>query len=164
MSKQYTQTFIPRWEDLDANGHLANLKYASFMIETRMGFLADNGFGYQAFRKHKLGPVILSESYHYAKEIMPSEKVTCELELLGHTPDGMFVRFVQYLYKENGNLAACGEILIAWMDLLERKLTTPPADLAKLIDELVKAENFKLFELKDTRASHIPYKKIFNKV
>ena len=50
-----------------------------------------------------------------------------------------------------GVLAAEIKVYGAWIDLIKRKLTSPPAEFVKIFDELPKTENFKEIPLKSEK-------------
>ena len=43
--QRFTRSFIVRWADCDANGHLRNTCYSEYAIEVRMAFLAQHAWG-----------------------------------------------------------------------------------------------------------------------
>ena len=147
----YTKQFEIRWSDIDANRHLANSAYINFMSHTRMDFLVNHGFTMQELAKHKIGPVVFYEHVYYFKEAFHGQPITVSLEVSGVSKDGMFFMFEHNFYNTKGeNLAHC-EMLGAWMDLKERKLTALPDELLKLEEQFPKSENFKYLTKEDTR-------------
>lgn len=151
-----------RWSDVDANRHVANTAYAKMMIDMRMHFLTEINWGHQRMMKENLGPVILSESFYYIKEVMPDEMVTVDLELLGYGENYKFTQFCHGIYNEEGELAVYGTLIFAWLDMVERKLIEPPIELKKLIMEMPKSDRFSEIEKDKLRNLDIvPYGKSF---
>jgi acyl-CoA thioester hydrolase len=147
----YTKEFEIRWSDIDANRHLANTAYINFMSHTRMGFLMENGFGQQEMAKHNLGPVVFYEHIYYFKEVFAGMPVKVSLQLQGLSEDGMYFEFVHKFYDHKGrNFASC-EMMGAWIDLKERKLTALPEELFGKLNGLQHTENFKVLTKEDTR-------------
>ncbi len=51
----YIKQFEVRWNDIDANRHLANSAYINFMSHTRLSFMLENGFGQEQMVEHEIG-------------------------------------------------------------------------------------------------------------
>lgn len=147
----YTKQFEVRWSDLDANRHLANSAYQNFMSHTRMAFLIENGFGHKEMGMYNVGPVIFYEHIYYFKEVFAGKPITVSVEVVGMSEDGSFFEFEHNFYDYKGrNLARC-EMLGAWMNLKERKITPLPDPLQDLTESFPKSEKFKVLTKKDTR-------------
>lgn len=150
----YIQTFELRWEDLDANRHLANTSYLSLMTETRMRFLKSHGFTQELFEQHQLGPAVFSEHIHYFREVKGGTKVYVDLELKGLSDDAVFFQFHQHLYNEQGKICAHLEVTAGWFSLATRKLTTPPDALREAVAAIPKTSDFKVLTKADTRKAN----------
>ena len=147
----YQKKFEIRWSDIDANRHLANTAYVNFMSHTRMGFLMENGFGQQEMAKHNLGPVVFYEHIYYFKEVFAGKPVTVTLKLKGISEDGMYFEFEHDFYDHKGrNFASC-EMMGAWIDLKERKLTKLPQEMYENINNLAHTDDFRILTKEDTR-------------
>ncbi len=147
----YTKKFDIRWSDLDANRHLANSAYQNFMSHTRMAFLIANGFGQKEMAQFEVGPVIFYEHIYYFKEVFQGKPITVSVEVTGMSEDGCFFEFKHNFYDYKGRHLAQCEMLGAWMNLRERKITALPEALAELIKEFPKAKDFKVLTKEDTR-------------
>lgn len=147
----YTKQFEIRWSDIDANRHLANSAYLNFMSHTRMAFLMEHGFTLVKMEEYSVGPVIFHEHIHYFKEAFQGHPITVSLEVSGLSEDSAFFQFEHNFYNHKGeNLAYC-EILGAWMDLKERKISQMPEVLKNIITSFPKSESFKIITKQDTR-------------
>lgn len=147
----YTKQFEIRWSDIDANRHLANSAYINFMSHTRMAFLMENGFGHQEMAKYNIGPVVFYEHMYYFKEVFAGKPVTVSLQLKGIAEDGMYFEFLHNFYDHKGrNFASC-EMMGAWIDLKERKLTALPEELIANLAKLEHTGDFKILTKEDTR-------------
>lgn len=147
----YTKEFEIRWSDIDANRHLANSAYINFMSHTRMAFLMENGFGQQEMAKHNIGPVVFYEHMYYFKEVFAGRPVTVSLQLKALSEDGMYFEFLHNFYDYKGrNFASC-EMMGAWIDLKERRLTGLPNELYKNLSSLSRTNDFKTISKEDTR-------------
>lgn len=147
----YIKDFEIRWSDIDANRHLANTAYVNFMSHTRMAFLMENGFGQEDLARENIGPVVFYEHIYYFKEVFAGKPIKVSLQLKGLAEDGMYFEFLHNFYDENGrNFASC-EMMGAWIDLKERKLTKLPDALLKNLDSLEHTSDFKMLTKEDTR-------------
>jgi len=147
----YTKEFEVRWSDLDANRHMANSAYQNFMSHTRMAFLIENGFGQREMAKFQTGPVIFYEHVYYFREIMQGLPITVGVELTGLSEDGSLFEFKHEFYDHKGRNLARGEMMGAWMNLKERKITPLHEDLIKKIDDFPRAGDFRILTKMDTR-------------
>jgi len=156
----YLKKFSIRWSDLDANRHLANTSYANFLIETRLAHLRENGILQENFADYGIGPVIFSEEFYYVKEILPNEEITVSLELLGNSNDFKFIKFEHCIFNSDNKLSFYNETFFGWINLLERKLVTPPDSLRKVIAALPKSINYEpLPEKMNLKNPKIPFGK-----
>lgn len=147
----YTKEFEIRWNDLDANRHLANKAYIEFAAHTRMSYLIEKGFDQRLLGKLNIGPVVFYEHIYYFKEVFSGKPVTVSLELKGMSEDGMFFEFHHNYYDYKGRNVAHCEIMGAWIDLGSRKLIGLPEEAAHLFEEVDRAEDFRVLTKEDTR-------------
>jgi len=147
----FLKEFEIRWNDLDANRHLANVSYLSYASETRMAYLNHIGLTHKDLHKQAIGPIVFNEALFYFKEVLPDETIRVSFELDGSSEDGIFFSFVHNFYNEKGqNVARC-EMMGAWMNLLTRKLTPLPQDFLNRFEETHKTTTFKILTAADTR-------------
>lgn len=147
----YLKEFEVRWNDLDANRHLANSSYINFMSHTRLSFMMENGFGQHNMVKHNIGPVVFYEHMFYFKEIFPGKPVRVSLQLKGISEGGMYFEFQHNFYNAEGvNMARCN-MMGGWIDLQTRKLRDLPESLFSALNQLNKTEDFKILTKEDTR-------------
>lgn len=147
----YIKEFEIRWNDLDANRHLANKAYIEFAAHTRMSFLVENGFNQHLLTKFNIGPIVFYEHIYYFREVFSGKPVKVSLEFMGMSEDGMFFEFHHNYYDHKGrNLARC-EIMGGWLDLQTRKLLVMPEEIMTLFNKITKGPNFKVLTKEDTR-------------
>ncbi len=147
----YLKEFDIRWNDLDANRHLANKTYIEYAAHTRMGFLNKHGFDQRMMAKHNIGPVVFYEHIYFFKEVFSGKPVKVSLELTGLSEDGMFFEFTQNFYDHKGRNFAHYEMMGAWIDLKERKLIPLPREVYALLDEVDRPDSFRVLTKEDTR-------------
>ncbi|MBL0684487.1 acyl-CoA thioesterase [Aquimarina mytili] len=147
----YIKDFEIRWNDIDANRHLANKAYIELAAHTRMSFLTEHGFDNSILGKFNIGPVVFYEHIYYFKEVFLGRPIKVSLELSGLSEDGMFFQFRHNFYDYKGcNFAHC-EMMGAWIDLKTRKLIPLPSEIMKDLDKVSRPEDFKVLTKEDTR-------------
>lgn len=147
----YLKEFEIRWNDIDANRHLANKAYIEYAAHTRMTFLSELGFDQRSLGKFNVGPIVFYEHIYYFKEVFYGRPVRVSLDLEGMSEDGKFFEFAHNFYDYKGrNFARC-EMMGAWMDLGTRKLIPLPEEMLQLMDKVERSDNFKTLTKEDTR-------------
>ena len=147
----FFKEFEIRWSDLDANRHLANSAYINFMSHTRMAYLGQLGFNQKSMAQHNIGPVVFYEHMYYFKEVFAGKPIKVSLGFNGMSEDGMFFEFEHDFFDSKGrNFARC-QMMGAWIDLKERKLTGLPKQFLDAFDRMDKAEDYKILTKADTR-------------
>ena len=147
----YTKDFEVRWNDIDANRHLANSAYINYMSHTRLSYMLENGFGQEKMVAYNIGPVVFYEHMYYFKEVFPGKPIKVSLELKGLSENGMYFSFLHNFYDQKGkNIARC-EMMGGWIDLKTRKLRDLPSELYDNLNGLSKTDDFKVLTKEDTR-------------
>jgi len=147
----YLKDFEIRWNDIDANRHLANKAYIELAAHTRMSYLTEQGFDRTTLGKLNIGPVVFYEHIYYFKEVFYGKPIKVSLEVSGLSEDGKFFEFRHNFYNHKGkNFAQC-EMMGAWIDLGSRKLIPLPNELSSFIEKMEKSEGFKTLTKEDTR-------------
>ena len=146
----YLKEFEIRWNDLDANRHLANTSYVNYMSHTRMSALMDHGIDHLTLARYDIGPVVFHEHIYYFREAIQG-KVTVSFELAGASEDGMFFQFLHKFYNDKGdNIAAC-DMKGGWIDLKTRKLIPMPEEILSKMDKMPKTTDFGILHKSDMR-------------
>jgi acyl-CoA thioester hydrolase len=142
----FKKHFEIRWGDLDANRHVANSSYVDFLSDTRMSFFRENGITQQFLGDKGIGPVIFTEELYYIKEIHHGESITITIELLANTKDYKYIKYAHCIFNHEQKLSVYSETFYGWMDLQERKLISPPEQIAEIHTHLSKADRYELLE------------------
>ena len=147
----YLKDFEVRWNDIDANRHLANSAYINYMSHTRLSFMLENGFGQAKMAEFAIGPVVFYEHMFYFKEVFPGHPIRVSLQLKGISEDGMYFSFQHNFYNHKGkNIARC-EMMGGWIDLNTRKLRPLPKELFDNLNKLDRTEDFYTITKEHTR-------------
>ncbi|WP_394974575.1 acyl-CoA thioesterase [uncultured Croceitalea sp.] len=147
----FLKEFEIRWSDIDANRHLANSAYINYTAHTRMSYLEQLGFNQKTMAKYRIGPVVFYEHMYYFKEVFIGKPIQVSSELKGMSQDGMFFEFHHDFYDTEGKNFAHSEMMGAWIDLKERRLTSLPEEFMKAVSKIERAEGFKFLTKEDTR-------------
>ena len=138
----FEQHFEVGWRDVDPNGHVANMAYLEYAVDTRVAFFDSCGFPPQNFLKYGFGPVIKSDFVEYFREVLMLEKLIVTMENGGFAEDGSRFRVVNNIYKADRELAARVVSIGGWLNLKERKLVEPPDIIKNAWQQLIRTEDF----------------------
>jgi len=142
MEGVFSRNFQVGWRDVDPNGHVANMAYLGYAVDTRVGYFASRGFPPTEFNKQAVGPVIKSDFAEYFREVLMLENIRVTNENGGHSEDGSRFRVVNNIYKADGVLACRIVSIGGWLSLRTRKLIEPPDVLKSAWLELPRTEDF----------------------
>jgi len=143
---RFTRSFVIRWADCDANGHLRNTCYSEYAIEVRMAYLTAGGFGFQEMKAANVGPVLLREEVDYLRECHMGEELTVDFTTLGLSADGGRFRMAHDVYKASGKKAARLIVSGGWMDLTARRLAPPPEKLKAILEAVPRGDGFEVLK------------------
>ena len=138
----FEKHFEVGWRDVDPNGHVANMAYLEYAVDTRVAFFDSCGFPPQNFQKHGFGPVIKSDFVEYFREVLMLEKLIATMENGGFAEDGSRFRVVNNVYKADRELAARVVSIGGWLSLKERKLVEPPDIIKNAWQQLTRTVDF----------------------
>ena len=140
-------TFPTRWSDFDPNNHMRHTAYNDYAAESRVRLFNAYGLSLTAFNKLNIGPVLFKEETIFLKEISLSDDIVVEVFLKGVSEKGERFKLHHKIFRGDGKLAAEINIYAAWLDLLKRKLITPPDIVIKAINKLTKTDDFEIIPI-----------------
>lgn len=140
----YVKPVEVRWSDLDPNFHMRHSVYYDYCAFIRLSFLQEHGLTTSNMAKYHVGPVIFREECVFKKEILFGDTVSIDMQLLKSREDQSRWSIQHRIIKNSNEIAAIVTVDGAWMDVLQRKLTTPPDTIKHVFDNMPKAENFEL--------------------
>ena len=130
------------WSQVDANMHLRHSAYADFAAQARIALLDILGLEFKVFQKLRIGPILFREELQYKREVGMNDKIKITTMLTKSKPDGSRWSIKHELFRNDGTLAAIINVDGAWMDVMQRKLTKLPEDLALEFMKLPKSEDY----------------------
>ena len=142
MEEIFERRFRVGWRDVDPNGHVANMAYLEYSVDTRIAFFESQGFSPNSFLKHGFGPVIKSDFTEYFREAVMLDELRVTIENGGNSDDYSRFRVINTIYNANGELAARVTSIGGWLDLKQRKLIEPPEEIKKAWQSLHRTEDF----------------------
>jgi len=148
MAGFFEKQFQVGWRDVDPNGHVANMVYLEYAVDTRIALFATQGFAPASSFRNGLGPVIKSDFVEYFREVLMLDRLRVTMENGGHSEDVSRFRVINNIYKTSGELTARVTSIGGWLGLKERKLVLPPDELKRAWLTLERTEDFE--ELKSS--------------
>jgi acyl-CoA thioester hydrolase len=130
------------WRDVDPNGHVANMVYLEYAVDTRIAFFASQGFPPRNFLKHGFGPVVKTDLIEYFREIAMLDDIRVTMENGGHSDDFSRFRVINSIYRSGGELSAQVTTVGGWLGLKERKLIEPPDEIKDAWRMLTRTDDF----------------------
>lgn len=137
-----TRIFLAGWGDMDFNSHMRNTAYLDKSADMRMLFFAEQGFSADTFAQRRFGPVVRKDEIDYYREFGLLEEIHANLSLAGLSEDGSRFRLRNEFHRADGQLAARVTSLGGWLDLNERRLIAPPAELLAALRTLPRSEDY----------------------
>ncbi len=148
---KFEVNFKTKWSDFDPNRHMRHTAYNDYAAEVRVRFFQEHGLSINTFAKLNIGPMLFKEETSFLKEIHIGENISVNLELEGVSKGIERWRFSHHILNEKGELSAEIKVYGAWIDLIKRKLTTPPPKFVSIFKDLPKTSNFKEILLKSKK-------------
>jgi acyl-CoA thioester hydrolase len=143
--------FKTKWSDFDPNRHMRHTAYNDYAAEVRVRFFQEHGLSINEFSKLNIGPILFKEETSFFKEIHIGENITVKMELEGVSKGIERWRFNHQIFNQSGKLSAEIKVYGAWIDLIKRKLTSPPPKFVSIFKDLPKTNNFKEIPLKSEK-------------
>jgi acyl-CoA thioester hydrolase len=144
--ENFQRTIQIRWADIDANFHLRHSVYYDWGAFCRMEFLTEQGLGMKEMQRLKIGPILFREEAVFRKEIHYGDVVTINLRLLRSKKDFSRWSFQHQIFKNGDTLCAVITVDGAWMDVVQRKLASPPEEVHHAFKKIPLAEKFEWVE------------------
>ena len=139
----FTRSFVVRWSDVDANGHMRNTAYSELSSDTRIALFAAGGFAWERFEAMRLGPILLRESISYRQEAGLGEAIQVDVRVAGLSPEGGRWRLRHRLANGRGEQMARVTVLGGFLDFATRRLDVPPPELARVLASLERTGAFR---------------------
>ncbi len=120
----YPLTILER--HLDTFGHVNNATYLEILEEARWAIIAPRGYDIPAIREKQLGPVILTFTMSFLKELTLRQSIRVETQMLSY--NRKIGEMQQNIYNEANELCFESTLKLGLMDMKLRKLIPPTAE------------------------------------
>ena len=138
----FQRSITLRWADLDPNYHVRHSVYYDWGATLRLEFMAEYGLTYGAMQAMHFGPILFREEAIFKREVRPGDVMTMNVLVTKFRRDYSRFSFRHELTRADGVLCAVINVDGAWIDTQLRKLTVPPAVVARMVEEGPKAVDF----------------------
>ena len=142
MYPSFKRPVVLRWADLDPNGHVRHSVYYDFGAAIRVDFLNAAGITLKFMETHHFGPVLFREEAVFRRELRYGDTLWINLLVTKARHDGSRFSFRHEIARDDGTLCAVINVDGAWIDTQHRKLATPPAIAAKMLENGPKTDDF----------------------
>jgi acyl-CoA thioester hydrolase len=88
------------------------------------------------------GPILFREESVFRKEIKYGDAVNINIQLLKSRRDYSRWTIQHEIKKDNTILSAVLTVDGAWINMIERRLFTPPEEVAQVFEKMPKSEEF----------------------
>jgi acyl-CoA thioester hydrolase len=131
-----------RWSDMDPNFHLRHSVYYDWGAFCRMEFLTEFGLSAQVMQQLQFGPILFKEECIFRREIRFGDEVKMDLRLIRSKEDFSRWSIQHHITKNDDTLCAVLTVDGAWMNVMQRKLMSPPEQVHEVFRKMPKDENF----------------------
>lgn len=139
--KEFRRKLHLRWSDLDPINHVRHSVYYDFAAQLRTELFLERDITIQDMSRQNFGPILFEEKATFRRELRYGDNLEMTAALQSLRRDFGRFAFLHEIWREDMRCATV-EIYGAWINLKERKLTTPPADFIEKLGDLPKAPNF----------------------
>jgi len=139
---EFSRVIQLRWSDLDPNFHIRHSVYYDWGAFVRIEFLNQFGLNHHVMQELKFGPILFREECVFRKEIRSGDEINMDLQLLRSKKDFSRWSIQHQITKNDGTLCSVLTVDGAWIDVVKRKLSSPPEKVTEVFAMMPKAESF----------------------
>jgi acyl-CoA thioester hydrolase len=139
---EFSRIIQLRWSDLDPNFHIRHSVYYDWGAFVRVEFLNGQGLTSHAMEELKFGPILFREECVFRKEIRSGDVIKMSLQLARSKQDFSRWTIQHQITKDDGTLCSVLTVDGAWIDVVKRKLASPPNQVFDVFSNMPKAEDF----------------------
>jgi acyl-CoA thioester hydrolase len=131
-----------RWSDLDPNFHIRHSVYYDWGAFCRIEFLNKFGLTSTVMQQLQFGPILFREECIFRKEIRSGDDIRINLTLVRSRKDYSRWSIRHQISKADGTLCAVLNVDGAWIDMVKRKLASPPEKIHEVFSQMPVTEEF----------------------
>lgn len=131
-----------RWSDLDPNVHLRHSVYYDWGAFCRVAFLNEQGLTMELMQRLHIGPILFREECVFRREVRLGDHITISLEVTKAKRDYSRWSIQHTILKNADTVAAVLTVDGAWLNIAQRKLTSPPREVNDVFSKMPVDKNF----------------------
>ena len=131
-----------RWSDLDPNFHIRHSVYYDWGAFCRVEFLNEYGLTSRVMQELMFGPILFREECIFRKEIRSGDEIRIDLGIVKSKKDYSRWSIQHQITRADGTRCALLTVDGAWMDVMKRKLASPPEKVHEVFEKMPRAEGF----------------------
>ena len=141
-TKPFENQIKIRWSDLDPIGHVRHSVYYDLAAQLRTELFIERGIRIEEMTRAGFGPILFEEKSKFLRELHFGDNLIMNGALSGLRKDNSRFAFRHEIWRNQDTLCATVEVLGAWINLKERKLTLPPPEFLDKLSNLPRHEDF----------------------
>jgi acyl-CoA thioester hydrolase len=139
---EFSRVIQIRWSDLDPNFHIRHSVYYDWGAFCRVEFLNEHGLTAKVMQELQFGPILFREECVFRKEIRSGDEIKIDLRVIRSKKDFSRWSFQHRISRLDETLCALLTVDGAWMDVVKRKLASPPDKVLEVFEKMPRAEEF----------------------
>lgn len=139
---EFSRIVHVRWSDLDPNFHVRHSVYYDWGAFCRIEFLNQFGLTNTVMQELRFGPILFREECVFRKEIRSGDEIRIDLHIIRSRPDYSRWSIRHQITKQDGAPCAILTVDGAWIDVVRRKLASPPEKVNEVFALMPKATDF----------------------
>lgn len=133
-----------RWSDVDANGHVRHSAFFDYGAAARVDYLHRCGYTVERFHRDRIGPVLFGESAQYLRELHSNDLISVDTWIAGLSENRKHWLMRHHIVRGDGELCCVLDCRGAWFDADTRRVIPMPDELAAVIGDLPRTEDFQV--------------------
>jgi acyl-CoA thioester hydrolase len=139
---EFSRIIQLRWSDLDPNFHIRHSVYYDWGAFIRVEFLNEQALTSHSMQELKFGPILFREECVFRKEIRSGDVIKMNLQLARSKQDFSRWTIQHQITKDDGTLCSVLTVDGAWIDVVKRKLASPPDKVLDVFAKMPRADSF----------------------
>lgn len=127
---EFWRSIAVRWGDMDALGHVNNALYLQYLESARVGFFELLGWGMEAFATLRQGPVVVSQIFHYRRQVVYPATLEVGVRCSGIRERSFDLEYAVF-QAGSETLVGNGGTVMAWADLAAGRAMAVPDEMRR---------------------------------
>ena len=122
---------------------MKNTAYMEKSVDCRLRFFKASGVSPDIFAKWKVAFVVVRDETTYSRELFLGDKMRVQILCGGINATGSRFLIVNRILTPEGERVYEIRSMVVWLNTETRRPTTPPPELAALIENMARTEDFR---------------------